>query len=464
MDNAFSKVHPELIGEWSERNLPITPENVSYGSKKIFWWKGSCGHEWQTSVKARSAGEKCPICSGARIIPGINDFATTNPELAGEWSDRNGLLSPTMFSAGSHKKIIWRGKCGHEWTAAVKSRTQGSGCPYCSHNRILPGFNDLASVYPELAGEWSEKNLPLLPTMVTPFANRKVWWRCRLGHEWNTLISTRSAGSRCPYCSGILLLKGFNDFASCHPRIAEEWSERNLPLLPDEVNEKSRKNVWWKCKACGFEWKSLIKSRVKGTQCPVCADRIVLSGYNDLATTDADLLSEWDYEKNGELLPEKVHRNSMRKVWWKCPLGHSWRAAISERTLEHKECTVCEKEYRSVFPQLAIKYYAERRGLVVNYYNETAIGIPIDAYIPEIKLAIDVEHDSKDISRIKAHLCKQRGIRYNMIENRIDESEENLICRIMKAFQGVHIFIRADAERDAAFIRQRFFAWRLRRD
>lgn len=51
-----------------------------------------------------------------------------------------------------------------------------------------------------------------------------------------------------------------------------------------------------------------------------------------------------------------------------------------------------------------------------------------------------------------------------MIENRIDESEENLICRIMKAFQGVHIFIRADAERDAAFIRQRFFAWRSRRD
>jgi DNA-directed RNA polymerase subunit RPC12/RpoP len=198
-------------------------------------------------VKARSAGEKCPICSGARVILGINDLATTNPELAEEWSDRNGLLSPTMFSAGSHKKIIWRGKCGHEWTAAVKSRTQGSGCPYCSHNRILPGFNDLASVYPELAGEWSEKNLPLLPTMVTPFANRKVWWRCRLGHEWNTLISTRSAGSRCPYCSGILLLKGFNDFASCHPRIAEEWSERNLPLLPDEVNEKSRKNVWWKC-------------------------------------------------------------------------------------------------------------------------------------------------------------------------------------------------------------------------
>ena len=81
MENALSKVHQELIGEWSERNLPITPEDVSYGSNKVFWWKGSSGYEWQTSVKARSVGEKCPICSGARVVPGVNDLATTNPEL-----------------------------------------------------------------------------------------------------------------------------------------------------------------------------------------------------------------------------------------------------------------------------------------------------------------------------------------------------------------------------------------------
>ncbi len=141
--------------------------------------------------------------------------------------------------------------------------------------------------------------------MVTAFANRKVWWKCSKGHEWNTLISTRSGGSKCPYCSGILLLKGFNDFATMHPSFAEEWSERNLPLTPDMVNEKSRKNVCWKCKVCGFEWKSLVQSRVKGTVCPVCADRAVLTGYNDLATTDTYLLQEWDYERNIEVDPTR---------------------------------------------------------------------------------------------------------------------------------------------------------------
>ena len=162
MNNSFASVHPKLVCEWSEKNLPLTPDKITFGSNKIMWWKGSCGHEWQASVKSRSVGEKCPICSGARVVEGINDLQTLKPKIAAEWSDKNGDLKPTMVSVGSHKKVIWKGKCGHEWTASVKSRTiNGTGCPYCSHNTILEGFNDLATVCPDVAAEWSEKNLPL---------------------------------------------------------------------------------------------------------------------------------------------------------------------------------------------------------------------------------------------------------------------------------------------------------------
>ncbi len=203
MSNSLASVHPELIPEWSERNLPLTPDKITFGSNKRVWWKGACGHEWETSVKARSKGEKCPICSGARVIEGINDLATLKPLLSQEWFEKN-KLKPTEVSVASHKKIIWKCKHGHEWEASVKSRTiNGTGCPYCSHNKVLAGFNDLASQYPDIAAEWSDRNLPLLPTMVTAFANSKAWWKCKdCGNEWHTLISTRAGGSRCPYCSG----------------------------------------------------------------------------------------------------------------------------------------------------------------------------------------------------------------------------------------------------------------------
>ena len=63
-------------------------------------------------------------------------------------------MKPTEITVGSHKKILWKCKLGHEWEAAVKSRTlNGTGCPYCSHNSILEGFNVLASQFPDVVDD-----------------------------------------------------------------------------------------------------------------------------------------------------------------------------------------------------------------------------------------------------------------------------------------------------------------------
>lgn len=134
MNNSLAEVHPELVSEWSVKNLTLTPDDITFGSNKKVWWRGACGHEWQASVKARSNGEKCPICSGARVIAGINDLATLEPLLVKQWSKKN-KIKPTEVSIGSHKKVIWRCEKGHEWETAVKSRTiNKTGCPYCSHS------------------------------------------------------------------------------------------------------------------------------------------------------------------------------------------------------------------------------------------------------------------------------------------------------------------------------------------
>lgn len=460
MMNSLAIVHPELISEWSDKNYPITPDNITFGSNKNVWWKGSCGHEWQTSVKSRSSGEKCPICSGKRVVEGINDLATLKPELAKEWSDKN-ILKPTEVSVGSHKKVIWKCKLGHEWEATVKSRTLNhTGCPYCSNNKVLVGFNDLASQFPNVATEWSEKNYPLKPTMVTAYSNQKAWWKCNKGHEWYALIPTRSNGSKCPYCSGLILLKGFNDLATTHPEIVEEWSDRNLPLTADMINEKSRKNVWWKCKECGHEWKSVVASRIKGTICLVCADRKVLSGYNDLATTDRYLLREWDYELNTGVLPTQISRNSMRSVWWRCSNGHSWKAKIFERTIEDKGCTICESEYRSVLPQLIIGFYARMKGLNTLLNYDKVIGIPLETYIPEENIAIESVRDTEDIERVKEHLCKARGINLIKLPYKPKDTEIEYALKLKQVFRNKHIFISSNVEEDVAFIRRKFFEWR----
>lgn len=125
MNNSLASMRSELVREWSDKNLPLTPDKITYGSNKIVWWKAACGHEWQTSVKARSKGENCPICSGARVIEGINDLATLKPELAQEWSEKN-EIKPTEVSVGSHKKVIWKCRLGHELCPSRKNRHKRS--------------------------------------------------------------------------------------------------------------------------------------------------------------------------------------------------------------------------------------------------------------------------------------------------------------------------------------------------
>ena len=197
--------------------------------------------------------------------------------------------------------------------------------------------------------------------------------------------------------------------ATTQPKIAAEWSEKNEPLKADEVNEKSRQNVWWRCQTCGNEWKAVVNTRVKGAACPVCTDRAVLAGYNDLATTDRHLLAEWDFEKN-TILPTEISRLSMKIVWWKCPFGHMWRAKISDRTLLKKGCIVCDKEYDRVFPALTVGYYASLKGLKVQLGSDKLLGITLEAYLPSEKLAIEWTSGTEQMEILKVHdLCKTYG-------------------------------------------------------
>jgi len=372
--------------------------------------------------------------------------------------DPSGFDMEALTTTLDLKEVVYR------LLESVKSRTvNGTGCPYCSHNFVLPGFNDLASRFPEIAAEWSERNLPLTPDQVTAFKNIKVWWKCHLGHEWNTLISTRAGGSQCPYCSGIKLLKGFNDLKTKYPFLAAEWSEKNLSLTPDAVNEKSTKNVWWKCNTCGYEWKAVVKARVKGGMCPVCAERAVLQGYNDLGTTDPYLLSEWDYEKNSKWTPSNVSRNSMKVVWWKCGAGHSYRAKITDRTIEQKGCPQCEAEFQQALPQMLIMMYGAQNGITVKSNSDSELGMRLVAYLPELHCAVDIAGATVTEKReqsVKAHICQSNRLGYYLIKRTADTS--HIAAEIKTLFIRNHIYLHTDSEHDVQVLRERFLEWKNR--
>lgn len=126
--------------------------------------------------------------------------------------------------------------------------------------RRTAGFNDLATLYPELAAEWHPtKNGALTPEQVLAGSEKRVWWQCGRGHAWQTSVSTRTrANCRCPVCAGRTVLAGENDLATLSPELAAEWHPTlNGALTPDMVTAGSNKRVWWQCRL-GHVWRAVV--------------------------------------------------------------------------------------------------------------------------------------------------------------------------------------------------------------
>jgi len=472
--------YPELAKEWHPYKNDLKPDEVMPGTHKKAWWICSRGHEWQAEVKSRTTGVGCPYCAGKKVLKGFNDLATLNPDLAAEWHPtKNEELTPEDVTVSSGKKVWWLCKNKHEYAATVDSRRRGTGCPHCfkamrssfpeqaifyyikqvfpdainsyrdifkssmeldifipsistgieydgkiyhsnptirlrdskkyqlckdngimlvrieetkrftplltcDHKIELPDASDrnlnwainnlcyhlgkivipdvrrdrkkilelldmrrtsLATEYPEIAAEWDyEKNDPLVPENFAPHANERVYWICaKCGHSWRAAIGDRTGEDKngCPVCnrkrgrekSKKKLIAQRGSLSKTNPELIKEWDFEKNAVTPDNITAGSGKKVYWICKSCGYNWEASIVHRVNGRGCPVCSNRIIIPGHNDLASQRPDLIKEWDYDNNPNLDPTHLALRSGKKAHWKCSVcGNEWQATIASRT------------------------------------------------------------------------------------------------------------------------------------
>lgn len=333
--------NPELAAEWNyARNGELTPQTVSRTSNKKVWWRcGRCGHEWPAKVSNRSVnGAGCSECNKERFtsfpeqailyyLKKVTVAESRNTELGKEIDiylpelcagiEHNGKYyhpnkekdaKKVAFFAKKNIRIITVYGCRQ----FQQNRVQEDVIEYIYHvtNRDslnwaiatifqllqisppdidveadeaeinaqyirLEKENSLAVKHPELVAEWHPtRNGCLTPEKVSHGSERKIWWQCDKGHEWQARIADRSDGCGCPYCSHHRVLSGDNDLATTNPELAAEWNyARNGELTPQTVVGGGIKKVWWLCGKCGHEWPATIDNRVRGRNCPICAKR-----------------------------------------------------------------------------------------------------------------------------------------------------------------------------------------------
>ena len=217
------------------------PSRVCYRSKRLLAWQGPCGHIWNAAVDRRSGrNDGCLYCSGRKILVGFNDLQTIDSDLAKEASG----WDPTIYTKHSKAKLPWEGKCGHTWNATISNRYyNGSGCPYCSNNAVLAGFNDLATIAPEVAKyayEWD-------PSTVTAKSGIYKQWKCSCGYIWETspqsMMFSQDIGTNgCHACSRRNFRFGDNAYLYLLER--EEDQQIGITNNPANRLRKHSANGW----------------------------------------------------------------------------------------------------------------------------------------------------------------------------------------------------------------------------
>ena len=197
-ENCLAVACPEAAAMLSDKDRHFAFEVTTGSKKRLTFVCPNCGQEFETracnvvhSVMNGCTG--CPVCAGKRIVPGINDLASKYPEIAAMWSGKN-KLSASEVAVKSNRKAFFKCRdCGQEFEARVRNVVHSvmngrTGCPVCAGQKVVPGINDLASKYPEIAAMWSSKN-KLSASEVAVKSNRKAFFKCRdCGREFEAVI------------------------------------------------------------------------------------------------------------------------------------------------------------------------------------------------------------------------------------------------------------------------------------
>lgn len=373
-ENDLATTNPELARQWHPSlNGSITPSDVSAGTPKKYWWKCDKGHEWLANVGMRNSGVGCAVCANRQVVAGINDLEHLEPEVAKEWNtEKNHGVRANQVTPGSNKKYWWLCSKGHAWKATPASRCfrKRTGCPYCSNQKVLPGFNDLQTTTPELASLWHPiLNDPVSPRDVVSGSSRSFWWLCKEGHTFRANGDHLVRGRGCAVCAGRQIDVGVNDLATVRPELAREWDLAKNSLRPTEVTFGSNHKIWWLCLRDHSYQAAVSHRSIGGTGCPYCDNKVVFTGFNDLVTTHPEVAKRWHPTKNVPVEASQVIAGTAKKFWWQCDKGHSYRAS-GDAIMRGNGCSVCSNyslvvgvnDLAHTNPEIAATWHSSRNG------------------------------------------------------------------------------------------------------
>lgn len=367
----------ELLQEYSPNNLQPLSAAVP---KSQYLWVCPKGHESKRNLASQlNYTQKCVPC---------NSLGKLYPTVAKEIS-KNEQIDPFQILPRSNKPILWFcSNCNGEYLRSPDAKiSKTPDCPYCTGQKVLPGFNDAKTVYPELSAFWSSSNDAELAAIA--WKNARSWeWQCPVkpDHKWSSRISEfLRHENKCPHCftkTGRRISVG--TVSEVDPMIVAKWSSENLES-PEEMRWHSKTKVLLTCGSHIYS-RSLEKAK-KSLVCPVCRNIELQKGVNDAETTHPDLLLIWG-ARNALSLADYTS-SSCESVWWECSEGHEYLRSVRDQC-KRVICRKCFQQGRSRYETEVLSALSWVNSPVETNNRSVLDGLEIDIYFPDLKKGIEV--------------------------------------------------------------------------
>lgn len=194
--------------------------------------------------------------------------------------------------------------------------------------RSIDFFNLMREKHPniEIAGEY--KTL-----------KSKLTCRCKIHTEyiWTSTAESLKYGNGCKYCSWERVAK--NQLLT-HEKFQNNLSTINSDIILLSEYRVLKSDINCKCKKCGYKWIDQPRYLLNKSKCPLCNDRVVIKGRNDISTTHPYLTK---YFKN----PEEAYTHTYKSIYkatFKCPdCGKEFSRKIRSIIERGFHCTFCDK-------------------------------------------------------------------------------------------------------------------------
>jgi uncharacterized Zn-finger protein len=407
IENGYNEYMPKGLVVFSVSNS-MRELTLSKGCGTIVTWEClACGGACQRPYGEMMNSKNCPYCSHQKLLSGTNDLFTQYPHLAEFWNEKEPMDS---HRAAAATKVNWKcPSCRGQWQQRInKIKYLKDICPYCSHRKVLTKFNDAATKFPELRELWSPSNPK---RMEETLANNKSVYllTCSQCHsQWKSNGIFKTECQSCQLRVGDV------------PDLAKQFNEQKNRIKSHSMLVTSSAIVWWKCEL-GHQWKDCVNKRYRRkNQCPYCAHRRTLAGFNDLLTTHPELARSWSLRNQLDVTQVRFHQ--ALKSHWECQECHFRWSSDRIRQQFCLNCYPASKLEREVFREIQQMDKNSLLTILVGTYplnqevtstNERKKKLQLDIYLPELKIAFEVQ-DFATHSRLSNYeflegVWKERG-------------------------------------------------------